>query len=171
MSCSAVLRKQGRGLDCYESCGGSGGVDRMLRYEKRQDDECYIAGWIAIGAAAWLAGILVLTRFRMLALLRPCALHALTGLYCPGCGGTRAVLAFLRGDLLRSLFYHPIVPYTAVVCGWFMASQTIERVSRGRIRIGMHVRELYLWLALLIIAINFLLKNLALLVWHVDLLA
>ncbi len=40
-----------------------------------------------------------------------CAFHQMTGLYCPGCGGTRAFYALLDGDLVRSLLYHPIVAY------------------------------------------------------------
>jgi hypothetical protein len=38
-----------------------------------------------------------------LALIRiagpPCVFHLLTGLYCPGCGGTRAILALLAGNV------------------------------------------------------------------------
>ncbi len=45
-------------------------------------------------------------------------------------------------------FYHPIVVYTAVFFGWFMLSQTIEKASRGRFAIGMHYRDIYLWIAL-----------------------
>lgn len=37
--------------------------------------------------------------------------HTLTGLYCPGCGGTRAVRSLLRGDLRMSAQYHPLVLY------------------------------------------------------------
>ena len=29
----------------------------------------------------------------------PCLLHELTGIYCPGCGDTRALSALIRGDL------------------------------------------------------------------------
>lgn len=38
--------------------------------------------------------------------------HMLTGLYCPGCGGTRAVRSLLKGDLWMSFRYHPLVLYT-----------------------------------------------------------
>ena len=41
----------------------------------------------------------------------PCLFRAMTGLYCPGCGGTRAVQYLLQGRLLLSLRYHPLVLY------------------------------------------------------------
>ncbi len=35
-----------------------------------------------------------------------CLFHALTGLYCPGCGGTRALYWLLHGEFFRSLRYN-----------------------------------------------------------------
>jgi len=32
-----------------------------------------------------------------------CEFHQLTGLYCPGCGGTRAVYQLLHGNFLRAM--------------------------------------------------------------------
>ena len=52
-----------------------------------------------------------------------------------------------------------------------MISQTIQRVSRGKLRIGMHYRDIYLWLALAIVVVNCLVKNLVLLVGGVKLMA
>ncbi len=43
--------------------------------------------WAPEASAVWLGK-----------LLPPCMFHRLTGLNCPGCGGTRAVQALLRGD-------------------------------------------------------------------------
>lgn len=50
------------------------------------------------------------TWFRM-----PCLFQMMTGLYCPGCGGTRAVRALLSGHPVLSFLYHPVVPYMASV--------------------------------------------------------
>ena len=77
----------------------------------------------------------------------------------------------LAGKWLRSFVLHPFVPYAALLSGWFMISQTIERVSGSRIRIALRFRDVYIWIALLLIVVNCLVKNLALFVWHVDLLA
>lgn len=51
-----------------------------------------------------------------------------------------------------------------------MISQTIERITKGRVPVGMHFRELYLWIALVLVVANCLVKNIALLVFHTDLL-
>ena len=32
----------------------------------------------------------------------PCLFHMMTGAYCPGCGGTRAVKSLLKGEILLS---------------------------------------------------------------------
>lgn len=142
----------------------------MLRIDKKNDDGFYMLGW-GLLAGICLLGILEnLLGFDPLRLLGPCLLHLLTGYYCPGCGGTRAVASLLRAKPLQSFAYHPFVLYAAVIGGWFMLSQTIERISGGRIRIGMHFREIYLWIALWLIGINFLIKNMALIFWDVDLL-
>jgi hypothetical protein len=46
----------------------------------------------------------------------PCPFHEVTGLLCPLCGGTRAVLRLLDGDLVGSLGLHPLaLPLAALV--------------------------------------------------------
>lgn len=37
----------------------------------------------------------------------PCGFKIITGLPCPSCGGTRAVLALLAGDPLRAIWFNP----------------------------------------------------------------
>ncbi len=143
----------------------------MFQTDRRVDRDFYIMGWCAAGIFAALFLFCQSNRNSGLEILLPCPFHALTGAYCPGCGGTRAVRALLAGKWLRSFVLHPFVPYAALLSGWFMISQTIERVSGSRIRIALRFRDVYIWIALLLIVVNCLVKNLALFVWHVDLLA
>ncbi|MCU1392820.1 MAG: hypothetical protein JWM34_1248 [Ilumatobacteraceae bacterium] len=53
--------------------------------------------------------------------LPACPLYELTGLYCPGCGLTRATHAFLRGHLGAALGYNILFPFfiAAIVLGWW----------------------------------------------------
>ena len=109
-------------------------------------------------------------RVRLSVLAMPCLLRTFTGYYCPGCGGTRAVDALLHLHPWRSFCYHPLVPYGAAVYLWFMISHTIEKLSRYRLRIGMKWNSAWLWIALVILALNVLVKDGALLLFRIDLL-
>lgn len=132
-----------------------------MKTDKLLDKCFYMIGWVCIVVCVVFFG---LRHAGVLPVIRtiPCMIHKMTGYYCPGCGGTRAVYALLQGKIITSLYYHPIVAYAAVVGDWFMISQTVERLSFGKLRIGMHYRDLYLWVALAITVINCLVKNLAL---------
>lgn len=90
--------------------------------------------------------------------LPPCLFHHLTGYYCPGCGGTRAVIALLHGRLFLSMYYHPLVPYTAAIYLVFMVTQTVGRIRRQP-QIGMRFHLFYVWIALAILFVNCIVKN------------
>lgn len=90
----------------------------------------------------------------------PCMLLYTAGIYCPGCGGTRAVFALLHGHILKALYYHPFVPYCAVLYTWFMISHTLEYLTKGRLSIGLKFRPIYLYIGLGIILANWGLRNL-----------
>lgn len=130
---------------------------------KTEERAMYIVGWFLIGGLALIAVSMRLLPQLAALNQRPCMFKTMTGLYCPGCGGTRAVVSLLQGRLVRSLLLHPFVFYVAVVGGWFMISQTIQRLSGGKLPIGMKYRELYLWIALALVVANFLVKNILLL--------
>lgn len=94
-------------------------------------------------------------------LKEPCFFQRMTGLYCPGCGGTRAVQALLTGHPLKSLIYHPVVLYAAVLMGAFLGSFILKRLSKGKIR-RISFRIVYLWAGLFLVIINWLMRNLLL---------
>lgn len=54
----------------------------------------------------------------------PCLLFELTGIYCPGCGGTRALKALLRGELLLSFHENPAVLLIFIGCMLYL----VERI-------------------------------------------
>ena len=140
-----------------------------MSYSKEQDKVMYIIGLITLGIFL-AAGIFFYVNGSLLkSLMPPCMFYKITGYYCPGCGGTRAVYALFQGKFLTSLFYQPFILYTAVVGGWFMVSQTIERCSRGKIHIGMHFRPIWAYIGIGIIILNCIVKNLFILVADVHL--
>lgn len=68
-----------------------------------------------------------ITDFEIISWLPKCEFLAVTGLYCPGCGGTRAVKCLLRGNLIRSFLYHPFVMYFAVGYTVFMVYEFCKK--------------------------------------------
>lgn len=46
-------------------------------------------------------------------LFPPCIFYAKTGFFCPACGGTRAFLYLIHGQILMSLSYHVLPDYGA----------------------------------------------------------
>lgn len=88
-----------------------------------------------------------------------CAIYRATGIWCPACGGTRAVLALLRGDLAQSFLYHPIVPYSILVYTAYIAEETRERICRSRKRVPLRFWKACIFIGLGILAVNTVLRN------------
>lgn len=95
-----------------------------------------------------------------------CMFRQVLHIYCPGCGGTRAVLALLQGKILTALFYHPAAVYGVILYIVYFISQTLKRLSRGSVR-GIKFRIGYLWVMVALIAVNFIARNVLLLVYHI----
>lgn len=99
----------------------------------------------------------------------PCVFQLLTGLYCPGCGGTRSASFLLRGQLLKSLQYHPLVGYMAVVVTLEAVSWVLSKLRRNpKLHLGRY--HLFVWIGVGITVSNFVWKNYMLLVQGIDLL-
>ena len=69
---------------------------------------------------------MILTWFKM-----PCLFQQMTGLYCPGCGGTRALMALAQGRVGAALWYHTPVVITLALAAIYLFSQTAWRL-RGK---------------------------------------
>ena len=94
------------------------------------DREAYPAAWILVGT---LALAYLIWRYALGSpTVSRCWIWEHWGVYCPGCGGTRAVIALARGELLRSLYYHPAVPVMAALGATYLISQTVWRLRRRR---------------------------------------
>ncbi len=62
-----------------------------------------------------------------------CIFRRCTGGYCPGCGGSRSVMALLRGDLAHAWTLHPWVPLLVaqlIVCVVVMLWVGIEPLRK-----------------------------------------
>ncbi|MCR5143762.1 MAG: DUF2752 domain-containing protein [Lachnospiraceae bacterium] len=86
-----------------------------------------------------------------------CLFHHVTGYYCPGCGGTRAVIALLKGKLITSFIYHPLVPYSLLAFIYVIVHFIFCKIMHK----NYHFPTYTLWLALVILILNWIIKNIA----------
>lgn len=99
----------------------------------------------------------------------PCLFHLITGLYCPGCGGTRAVKYLLDGNIGKSIQYHPLVFYMVLVAALEGLGLGVETLAK---RPRPHYRrcEIWLYIGIAVILVNWGVKNYMLAVRGLDLL-
>lgn len=121
------------------------------------EDELFQIGIAALAAVLMLA-VLYLCLLRRILPPIPCFFTTVLGIYCPGCGGTRALIAMLHGHFLKALWYHPLIPYMAVIYLGFMLTQGLNRLGLKRIR-PWQFHNWYLWGGLVLLIANFILKN------------
>jgi hypothetical protein len=95
-----------------------------------------------------------------------CPFHDFVHLYCPGCGGTRAMIALFRGQLVHSLLCNPLSAYLAV--GFFCFDGVVlRRILRDEPRV-MRLPIWYFWVLLAIAVVNFVLRNVLLVYFGID---
>lgn len=91
-------------------------------------------------------------------ILNTCGMKKYFHIYCPGCGGTRAVSALFHLHLWQSLCCHPLVLYTV-----FFFTKSYLRVFlliiKGSNHFDMQFQTWPLWLALILIVIFFIGRN------------
>ena len=87
-----------------------------------------------------------------------CTVRSITGLPCPGCGLTRALLLFLRGDLVGAWAMHPLfwlaVPVLAAIL-YFMIRDPAKLYSRKATFIWTGVAALFMIVYLVRMALIF----------------
>jgi Protein of unknown function (DUF2752) len=87
-----------------------------------------------------------------------CPFHALTGLYCPGCGGTRALYQLLHGHVLLALkdnaLFVLMLPMLAV---W--GTRFVVQKSRNQ-QTAFQLRPKMVWLFLVVALVFTVLRNL-----------
>ncbi|MBQ8717911.1 MAG: DUF2752 domain-containing protein [Clostridia bacterium] len=86
-----------------------------------------------------------------------CLLHDFVHLYCPGCGGTRAAVALLYGQIGHSLKCNPLTAYLAA---GFLALDI--RAAVGILRrqpFSLRIPLWYFWVMLAIAVIHCIVRN------------
>lgn len=132
---------------------------RLARVPSRTDNALYLTGWIllAAGLAFVLLQALAPDAAARLHWPFPCPFDSLLHIPCLGCGATRALRALAGGRLWESFLWHPAVPFFAAEAAAFLLSQTLGRLSRGRIRM-LTFTDVYIYALLGVIVLQWAFK-------------
>lgn len=86
---------------------------------------------ILIPLGAVIAGILIrfLIRHHVSYI---CPLYAITKIYCPGCGGTRAMLALLEGHILLAMHENPAVIILSLLAIVWYLEQILKTMGKHK---------------------------------------
>ena len=70
---------------------------KLSLFIKKHKEPCYLIGCLALYC-------LLAFLFKI-----PCPIRKITGISCPGCGMSRAMLSFVTLDFSKAAYYHPLV--------------------------------------------------------------
>ncbi len=85
-----------------------------------------------------------------------CPIYTHFGLYCPACGGTRAVISLFHFDIIQSIKYNPIVIYFFFSTTLYIIIETINYIFKKKLHFSW---KICLWLGITILLINCIIKN------------
>ncbi|MGI6108357.1 MAG: DUF2752 domain-containing protein [Eubacteriaceae bacterium] len=128
----------------------------VLSHYTIQDGLCFAAVLVCAGAALWM--LLIRWGFIVPGM---CDFYRMTGFYCPGCGGTRAVLALLSGDFAGAFLFHPFVPYLFVTGGWFCGRCALHWCVPGKVSYPQFSQK-WIWIGIAVILVQWIVKNILL---------
>ena len=80
--------------------------------------------------------------------IRVCPLRSLTGLPCPTCGATRAVLALACGDWQTAWFHHPLLTGLAIASAFYVCVAAATLLSIRRLPVLRASRATWMVLAI-----------------------
>lgn len=95
-----------------------------------------------------------------------CPFYQYLGLYCPGCGGTRAFWALSSGDILKSIYYHPILMYFIVMVGLYLFFQTLDRLRRKK-KYTFPFSNMIVYAGIILLLANWIFRNILLVFFHI----
>ena len=120
------------------------------------EDALYFFGIVTLPIG--LLSVYLIVNFLVPHLKGECIFYHLWGAYCPGCGGTRALLALAKGHILQSVWYHPLLMYCIVMYLAFMLSHTLAKLHVPFIK-GMLFREWIMYGMIVVLVVNCVAKN------------
>lgn len=85
-----------------------------------------------------------------------CLIYRYFGIFCPACGGTRAIISLLDFKIKESFFYNPFVIYSLTVSTMYLLVETVNRIFNKNISINW---KIFIFFGLILLTVNCILQN------------
>ena len=111
---------------------------RTAALARGEIDHELIWGWVAVTCLALGVWYVRLPNMPVFV----CPFHAITGLPCLTCGGTRAFAALVSGDVVRSLRLNPLVAPALALSAVYVPYALLATHARlPRVRVALNARD------------------------------
>lgn len=97
----------------------------------------------------------------------PCFFDTYMHIYCPGCGGTRAMYALFRLDIFESIRCNPIVIYGAGLFLYYYIGTTLAVLNKGR-KIYFKPGWWMLWVLIVLLVWTTIIRNILAIQFGID---
>lgn len=94
--------------------------------------------WMLILMGIALIGVLFYWLYAMYHFAQPngeevtCVLRKMSGLYCPGCGATHALVAFMGGHFTESFRLNALVPFVFITFMIYVFVNGLHMITKGK---------------------------------------
>ncbi len=99
-----------------------------------------ISAVLLLSLAFAMAGIVILALIRYCGVKIPCPFNLLTGLDCPGCGNTRAVIAILNFNFTEAFSLNPLFFWEIFYIAWVYCATSFNYIKTGIFSYGKKLR-------------------------------
>ena len=128
-----------------------------MKKEKTYNDYIFFSILIAIF-------ILIIAYILYVLLGKPaifnCLIYEKFGIYCPGCGCTRAFICLMHGKIIDSLYYNPTVLYTVIILILYIGSTIIAKIlKKENSKFVMKYNPVFLYMGIFILLGTCIIKN------------
>lgn len=134
-------------------------IEYLIRINKENPEKViYLVGiFIFIWIIILMFYSLMMTKFTPIN-YGECVFKKITGLYCPGCGGTRAFIYLVQGNICKSIYYNIFSTYATLLYIIFMGSHTLFYITKGLIK-GLKFRPWFIYLGIILLLLQWVIKN------------
>jgi hypothetical protein len=128
--------------------------------QKASDTDSHRVLWIGAVCAIGIIATAILYLFdpTRAGFYAPCLFHRLTGLYCPGCGSTRAMHQLLHGHVILAFRLNPLMVLSLPFVAYGIMSQILS-LKRGWRLPEMSVPSVCIWIYLGIVLVFGIARN------------